>query len=59
MYFMTLPAPALAHGLPSLAATFILSFLALALVAPTLTDFGSSGDRVGDLRCLTAAATCR
>ena len=39
MYFMTLPAPALAHGLPSLAATFILSFLALALVAPTLTDF--------------------
>ena len=39
MYFMTLPAPALAHGLSSLAATFILSFLALALVAPTLTDF--------------------
>ena len=36
MYFITLPA--LAHGLPSLAATFILSFLALALVAPTLTD---------------------
>ena len=39
MSFMTLPAPALAHGLSSLAATFILSFLALALVAPTLTDF--------------------
>jgi len=39
MYFMTLPALALAHGLPSVAATFILSFLALALVAPTLTDF--------------------
>jgi putative flippase GtrA len=37
MYFMTLPAPA--HGLPSRASTFILSFLALALVAPTLTDF--------------------
>ena len=36
---MTLRAPALAHGLSSLAATFILSFLALALVAPTLTDF--------------------
>jgi hypothetical protein len=39
MYFMTLPAPALAHGLSSPVATFILSFLALALVAPTLTDF--------------------
>lgn len=39
MYFMTLPAPALAHGLSSVAATFILSFLAIALVAPTLTDF--------------------
>ena len=39
MSFMTLPAPALAHGLSSLAATFIFSFLALALVAPTLTDF--------------------
>jgi hypothetical protein len=39
MSFMTLPAPALAHGLSSLAATFILSFLALALVAPTFTDF--------------------
>src|SRR5262249_48722835 len=39
MYFMTLPAPALAHGLPSVVATFILSFLALALVVPTLTDF--------------------
>jgi hypothetical protein len=39
MYFMTLPAPALAHGLASLAATFILWFLALGLVAPTLTDF--------------------
>jgi hypothetical protein len=39
MYFMTLPARALAHGLSSRAATFILSFLALALVAPTLTDF--------------------
>jgi hypothetical protein len=39
MYFMMLPAPALAHGLPSVVATFIISFLALALVAPTLTDF--------------------
>ena len=39
MYFVTLTAPALDHGLPSLAATFILSFPALALVAPTLTDF--------------------
>ena len=39
MYFITLPASTLAHGQPSLAATFILSFLALALVAPTLTDF--------------------
>ena len=39
MYFMTLPAPALAHGLSSVAAAFILSFLALALVAPTLADF--------------------
>jgi cyanate permease len=39
MYFMTLPAPARAHGLSSVAATFMLSFLALALVAPTLTDF--------------------
>src|SRR5262249_11610413 len=39
MYFMTLPAPALAHGLPSVVATFILSFLAFALVAPTLTDY--------------------
>jgi len=39
VYFVTLPAPALAHGLSSAAATFILSFLALALVAPTLTDF--------------------
>jgi hypothetical protein len=38
MYFMTLPAPALAHGLPSVLATFILSFLALAPVASTLTD---------------------
>jgi hypothetical protein len=38
MYLMTLPAPALAHGLSSVAATFILLFLALALVAPTLTD---------------------
>ena len=37
--FMTLPAPALAHGLPSLAATSILLFLALALIAPTLADF--------------------
>jgi hypothetical protein len=34
MYLMTLPAPAVAHGLSSVAATFILSFLALALVAP-------------------------
>jgi hypothetical protein len=39
IYFMTLPTPALAHGLSSVAATFMLSFLALALVAPTLTDF--------------------
>ena len=39
MYFMMLPAPALAHGLPSVVATFIISFFALALVAPTLTDF--------------------
>jgi cyanate permease len=39
MYFMTLPAPARARGLSSVAATFMLSFLALALVAPTLTDF--------------------
>ena len=39
MYFMTLPAPALAHGLSSVAATFILSFIGIALVAPTLTDF--------------------
>jgi hypothetical protein len=39
MYFMTLPAPALAHGLSSVAATFILLFLGLAVVAPTLTDF--------------------
>jgi hypothetical protein len=39
MCFMTLPAPALAHGLSSRAATFILSFLALALAVPTLTDF--------------------
>jgi hypothetical protein len=27
IYFMTLPAPALAHGLPSQVATFILSLL--------------------------------
>src|ERR1700730_7436977 len=39
MSFMTLPAPAPAHGRSSLAATFILSFLALVLVAPTLADF--------------------
>ena len=39
IYFMALPTPALAHGLSSVAATFMLSFLALALVAPTLTDF--------------------
>jgi hypothetical protein len=39
IYFMTLPAPALSHDLSSVAATFMLSFLALALVAPTLTDF--------------------
>jgi len=38
-YLMTFPAPVLAHGLPPAVATFILSFLALALVAPTLTDF--------------------
>ena len=38
IYFMTLPTPARAHGLSSMATTFILSFLALALVAPTLTD---------------------
>jgi hypothetical protein len=37
-YFMTFPAPVLAHGPPPVVATFIFSFLALALVAPTLTD---------------------
>jgi hypothetical protein len=37
MYFMTL-APALAHGLSSVVATFILLLLALALVEPTLAE---------------------
>jgi hypothetical protein len=52
--FITLPAPAQAHGLSAEAATFIFALVALALVVPALADHFVITRRLGDRSSLAA-----